>query len=45
MNFQTWVNNYNKYIQNSYEENANNNPLTAEQENVVEGFITVEEGD
>ena len=45
MNFQTWVNNYNKYIQTSYDENANNNPLTSEQENVIEGFITVDEGD
>ena len=45
MNFQTWVNNYNKYIQTSYDENANNNPLTSEEENVIEGFITVDEGD
>ena len=44
MHFQTWVNNYNKYIQTSYEENANNNTLTSEQENVIEGFITVDEG-
>jgi hypothetical protein len=45
MNFQTWVNNYNTYIQTSYDENANSNPLTSEQENVIEGFITVDEGE
>ena len=44
MHFQTWVSNYNKYIQTSYEENANNNTLTSEQEDVIEGFITVDEG-
>ena len=45
MNFQTWVNNYNTYIQTSYDENANSKPLTSEQEKVIEGFITVDEGE
>ena len=44
LDFQAWVNNYNKYIHSAYEENSNNHPLTTEQENVIEGFITVEDG-
>ena len=40
--FQSWVNNYNAYIQSSYENNSHSSPLTSEQENVIDGFITVE---
>ena len=44
MKFQAWVNKYNKYIQESYDKNANSNPLSDEETDVIEGFITVEEG-
>ena len=43
MRFQTWVNKYNKYIQDTYEANANSNPISAEEATVVEDFIEVEE--
>ena len=44
MNFQAWVNKYNKYIQEAYDKNANSNPLSDEEIDVIDGFITVEEG-
>jgi|TARA_R110000824_G_scaffold74803_2_gene190039 hypothetical protein len=44
MKFQAWVNKYNKYIKEAYEQNANTNPLSDEEVDVIDGFITVEEG-
>ena len=43
MRFQSWVNSYNKYIQESYDQNANSNPISSDEEEVIEAFITVEE--
>ena len=42
MRFQTWVNRYNTYIQEAYDKNANNNPLSEEESEVIDGFITVD---
>lgn len=42
--FQSWVTSYNKYIQESYERNANSNPLASDEAEIIESFITVEEG-
>ena len=33
----------NKYIQESYDQNANSNPISSDEEEVIEAFITVEE--
>lgn len=41
MRFQSWVNKYNKYIQESYDQNANSNTLSTEETDVIDGFITV----
>ena len=43
MRFQSWVNSYNKYIQESYERNANSNPIAPDEAEVIEAFITVED--
>ena len=42
MKFQSWVNKYNKYIQEAYDKNANSNPLSEEETDIIDGFITVE---
>lgn len=41
MKFQSWVNKYNKYIKESYDQNANSNPLSTEDTGVIGEFITV----
>jgi len=40
--FQTWVDSYNKYIQESYDKNSKTNTFSSNQEEIIEGFITVE---
>ena len=42
--FQTWVDNYNKYIKESYQKNmGSKTSLSEDEENVIDSFITVEE--
>ncbi len=42
MRFQTWVNNYNKWIQESYNQKSSSTPLSGEEADLVEDFITVD---
>jgi hypothetical protein len=42
MKFSTWVDNYNKYIKEAYEQKATNTTFTAQEEKVIDAFVTVE---
>lgn len=42
MYFQNWVNNYNKYIKESYDQKANLSPYAAEEAKVIDSFVDVE---